>query len=290
MLYIGHILQISFIENGSNKFTKATPTSFTNAVDNNTLYKLYKKNFFSSAVYTTKWVGFLGVLKLIGLGFIAAGLATPAAPLSMAILAIPYIFTCPSLLMTISYSDPFNKRENIIRTGKQNLLFLLQAIMNTILDNNNKIKARDIRDKLKYWGLTKAQADFFFSEQPKINSIPLEELPDVQEMIKGVKKEERGLIITGVNDHKKLYENTIREGQSQGMKYFGPKDIIKFIEKSAENKEVLAPNEPFSIEVINEHYKTKGQDLKPQTVAVKPGQPAAPTGGKRKTRRKRRYN
>jgi hypothetical protein len=147
------------------------------------------------------------------------------------------------------------QHREIYNKEKNNLLFVIQSIFNTIIDNRNTIKIGLVKDEIKYWGLTKAQVDYLLVPD---NNNPRAILTDTTEYPQLPSAKELGI---NENEHEQLViarENSIRlqritnneEYQKRGYTVIDVEVIKEFFLKAGENKEVLAPNGLFSNSVV----------------------------------------
>jgi len=182
-----------------------------------------------------------------------------------------------------------------IENQKKNLFFTLQYILNTILDTRNTIPASTVKGELKYWGLTQAQVDYFFSNNiPSPERVDFPEIPAVGE--NGIENEnQREELVQARQAQMELYNYTVEHNEEFGFKRFGLQQIIQFIQLAQVNPEELAPNEPFSLSVINSANRLKlnttniprlvgelGRTSVPNPIALGGGA----TGGRRKRTRR----
>ena len=196
---------------------------------------------------------------------------------------------------TFAFKDNRIARGHSIVNEKKNLFFTLQYILNTILDSRNTIPARTVKGELKYWGLTQAQVDYFFSNNiPSPERVDFPEIPPVGE--NGIENEnQREELIYARQAQMELYNYTVEHSEEFGFKRFGLQQIIEFIQLAQVNPEELAPNEPFSLAVINSANLLKlnttniprllgqlGRTSVPNPIALG----GAATGGRRKRTRR----
>lgn len=152
------------------------------------------------------------------------------------------------------YKSTFDKEKN-------NLLFVIQYLLNTILDNDNTIKINLVVNELKYWGLTKAQVDFILSNDnnvPRGNFTPfsvgteIPPIPSAEEL--GINENEHEILVNAreasIEQQGQIIAALNEEYNVRGYILFDIDKIKEFILKAGENKEVLAPNGNFSDNVI----------------------------------------
>lgn len=168
------------------------------------------------------------------------------------ILILPAIqFT---LLAVANYevAEKYKKRyEGVYTTEKNNLLFVIQSLMDILLDNGNTVNIKSVQDELKYWGLTRAQVEYLFS-----NNVPKrtfgEDIPppilSAEEL--GINENERQEFVLARESAIELQMEEVEEHNRKGHILFGLTEISEFIQKANENQEVLAPNGNFSDGVV----------------------------------------
>jgi hypothetical protein len=211
------------------------------------LTKLYDSQKFRNLISGIFFTGTMGVAAIPATLLLVLGGAISGGTISAAVLlGILGIVLCVPLFGLSIFIAENPELDN----EKNNLAFTLQYILNTILDNRNTIPAISVKRELKYWGLTQAQVDYIFSNNipsPEVFNLP--EIPAVGTY--GIENEnEREKLVQARQAQIDLYNYSIEHNEGFGFKLFGLNQIIEFIQLVKVNPEELAPNEPFSLDLV----------------------------------------
>jgi len=159
-----------------------------------------------------------------------------------------------------------------------NLFTVIQILINTLFDNRNRYVIRDMREELKYFGLTKAQVDYLFTVDSPPEDLGAEnsffsaEGPAHnmnENHLRGKVNAYRDRLAQKAEQvavSKQAYEDR----QRLGHKVFGPGQIYRFIGLATVNKEELAPNLKFSTALLNLPPGAGHQGGRKRTYRIRP--------------------
>jgi hypothetical protein len=171
-------------------FISASSGGVDSQIIYDTILKEYKKRSLSE-----KTVNVLGEIALASITLaVSAGIgagayfATPPVLMFAGIKGIIVLYSLPLIPITlyITFTALKYASTNHYINNKINLKQLLIIILNLILSEKNKIPAKNIKDKLKYWGLKQANVDYLFNDNSiigKISKLDMQNENDFNEIL-----------------------------------------------------------------------------------------------------------